>query len=301
MLPPPPTLRLARQDSLHNKDHHTELNSTLLVLPAPSYRQDAVAEDSIQRPAEPPVYVKLLEQEEDWRASGILHDFNNQLAIILSHCSIALTKLPMDSNARSNLERSVRATKRAADLSSQLQIGRAAQAAEFTPVNLNDVVRETVEDLEPWLCNHATLQQHFATDLSPLSGNRALLQRMLTNILANATEATHGQGGLISVKTEKLTVSNHTPVKVPQGLPSGDYVLLEVCDEGQGMDQETLEHIFEPHFSTKALGAGIGLNVALHIIQLHQGIIYIRSKVYQGTIFQIFFPLQPDKVANNAQ
>lgn len=297
MLPPPTAILFAQPESLHNKDNSAEFHSTLLILPAAIYGSNpsTSSEDSIQRPTEPPIYVKLLEEDDDWRASGILHDFNNQLAIILSHCSIALTKLPMESNARSNLERSIRATKRAADLSSQLQVGRAAQDDVFETINYNELVQETVGDLEPQLVAHAELRQQYTHERLAVSANRMLLQRALLNILSNAAEAMYRRNGTITITTERLVITHSEYAKVPRSLPLGTYALCEVCDDGHGMDQDTLDRIFEPYFSTKAIGSGLGLTMALHIIQLHHGVIYIRSKAQSGTIFQILLPITENK------
>lgn len=268
----------------------------MLILPASPHENDSVTttEESIQRPANPPIYVKLLEENSDWRATGIIHDFNNQLAIILSHCSIALTKLPLDSKARANLERSVRATKRAAELSSQLHVGRAAQSDNFTQIDFNNLVRETVEDLEPQLTAHAIVEQHYASDLPPISAYCLLLQRALFNILSNAAEAMHGQAGKIAITTREVVVTNDEYVKAPRQLPPGTYVLWEVSDTGQGMTQDTLDHIFEPYYSTKSIGAGLGLTIVQHIAQLHHSTIYIRSKAKEGTTFQLFIPVNAD-------
>ncbi len=289
----PTTIHLAQHSSLQNKESLSNHSATLLILPAPVHDAEtaaATAAGALQKPAEAPLYVRLLEEEEDWRASGILHDFNNQLAIILSHCSIALTKLPVESNARPNLERVIRATKRAADLSSQLYVGRIAQADEFVPINLNELVRETVEALEPRLIVNATVEQHYAAALPTVTAIPSLIQRAMLNVLTNAAEAIHTPNNTIRVVTGLATVADAAAQEAQQ-LPLGTYVLLEIRDSGAGMDQATLNQIFEPYFSTKATGTGIGLTMSLHIIQLHRGIVQIRSKPTEGTTFRIFFPL----------
>jgi signal transduction histidine kinase len=277
---------------LQNKENLSNHSATLLILPAPVDAEPAAATvgGGLQKPTEAPLYVRLLEEEEDWRASGILHDFNNQLAIILSHCSIALTKLPVESNARPNLERVIRATKRAADLSSQLHVGRIAQADEFVPVSWNELVRETVEALEPRLVVNATIEQHYAAALPPVTAIPSLIQRAILNVLTNAAEAIHTPNNTIRVVTAPVTITD-VAAQEAQQLPFGTYVLLEIRDSGAGMDQATLNQIFEPYFSTKATGTGIGLTMSLHIIQLHRGIVQIRSKPNEGTTFRIFFPL----------
>jgi signal transduction histidine kinase len=251
----------------------------------------AATGDLIQQPTEPPLYIKLLEEEEDWRASGILHDFNNQLAIILSHCSIALTKLPGDSNARGNLERAVRATKRAADLSSQLQIGRTAQAEAFEARDWHTLIAEVVEALEPRLTAVGTLEQRYATDVPPVTVIPTLLQRALFNILNNAVDAIARPPGLIQILTEKVVVTDTSRQGYQQQLPTGAYALFQVSDSGEGMTQATLDQIFVPFFTTKATGMGIGLTMTFHTVQLHRGILHIRSKPGEGTVFRLLLPL----------
>ncbi|MEZ4678632.1 MAG: hypothetical protein R2932_30895, partial [Caldilineaceae bacterium] len=95
----PTTNYFAHSSSLRDTENFTDYSSSLLILPGPA--AEVVAGDSLQQPSGQSLYVRLPKEDDNWRVSGILHDFNNQLAIILSHCSIALNKLPTDSNARS--------------------------------------------------------------------------------------------------------------------------------------------------------------------------------------------------------
>ncbi len=291
----PTTIHFAHQNSLRNKENSNNHSSTLLILPDPAYGPGSAAADmasnSLQKPAEAPLYAKLLGEEVDWRASGILHDFNNQLAIILSHCSIALTKLPTDSNARGNLDRAVRATKRAADLSSQLQIGWAAQADGFSMVDWNELVQEAVEAVAPALVATTTFEKNLAADLPPITLIPSLIHRVVLNILTNAAEAIHKSQGKITIVTEQVTSADLPDQSYQQQLPVGAYLLLEITDNGEGMDQATLNQIFEPYFSTKAMGSGMGLTMSLSIIQLHQGITQIRSKLGEGTTFRLFLSI----------
>lgn len=288
------TLYRAHQNSLRDTETFSDQSSTLLILPDPmvgSGESSAAAADLIQQPTELPLYVKLREEKGDWRATGVLHDFNNQLAIILSHCSIALTKLPSDSKARGNLERAVRATKRAADLSSQLQIGRTAQEDAFEAADWHQLVRETVEALEPRLTAAATVEQTYATEPLSVMVIPALLQRALLNILNNAVDAIDEPPGRIQVRTEKVVVTDTPRQGYQQQLPAGVYALVQVDDNGEGMDQASLEQSFTAFFTTKATGMGIGLTMTRHIVQLHRGILHIRSKRGEGTTFRLLIPI----------
>lgn len=285
----PTIVHIAHQNSLRNIQQHSEHTSTLLILPDVNADPGFASADSIQQPGEVPIYRKLATDRSDWRASGILHDFNNQLAIILSHCSIALTKLPADSNARANLERSVRATKRAADLSSQLQVGFVVQEEEMVPLDLNGVVQEALDAVEPQLLAKATLDVHLQANLPRFHGIPQLLYHAVVNLLLNAIDALKAEPGTIRVLTTSTPLAD--TVDGLNGIPDGRYVTLQVCDSGLGMEQTVLDQIFVPFFSTKMLGAGIGLTMMLHSVKLHNGIIHVQSTPGSGSVFQILFPI----------
>ena len=282
----PTTNHFARFYSLQDTDNLTDDSASLLILPEP------VVEKSMQQPTEQPLYTRLSKEDEDWRVSGVLHDFNNQLAIILSHCSIALTKLPLESNARGNLERAVRATKRAADLSSQLQIARTEQFDEQVTISLNELVREALDALEPQLSAKATLTLNLADSLPGITVTPSLIQRALVNLLLNAIDAIEAPTGEIRLSTEQIIINESTQEGYQQYLPRGLYVALQIIDNGDGMDQVTLDQIFEPYFSTKAVGTGLGLTIALHVVQLYRGMIYIRSTEGVGTLIRVLLPVK---------
>ncbi len=279
------------QSSLQNQQNQHNRRSTLLIVPEVAISPSQATGDSIQSPSEPPLYVKLAEEGSgDWRASGILHDFNNQLAIILSHCSIALRKLPADSNARSNLERAVRATKRAADLSAQLQIGMAVEEEDLAALDLNQLLQETVAVMEPLFGANVQLITNYAPTLPAITASPVLIYRTLLNILLNAFDALEDATGEIQITTAAVALPEWQQQEQVQQIPPGHYVLVEICDSGAGMDQATLDQIFMPYFSTKTPGLGLGLTAAQHIMQFHQGIIHFQSQPANGTIVQLFFP-----------
>ncbi|MEZ4618621.1 MAG: ATP-binding protein [Caldilineaceae bacterium] len=185
----------------------------------------------------------------------------------------------------------MRATKRAADLSSQLQIARADQADERIACDLNDLVRESIDDLEPRLTDKATLALSLADHLPLLSLAPTLIQRAIVNILVNAVESLDTATGEMRIATETFTVAENTRQGYQQNLPPGTYVSLRISDSGHGMDQAVLEQIFEPYYSTKSTGSGLGLTIARHVVQLHQGIIEVHSAPQTGTSFRVLFPL----------
>jgi signal transduction histidine kinase len=223
------------------------------------------------------------------KISGIVHDFNNLLAIILTHTSIALNKLPLDSPSRSYLERAVRTARRTAELSSQLLADMKSRRIESAPLDLNQVILETVDLLNPRLTPKAEVTLRLASDLHLVLANDSQLQQVIMNMLLNAADAIHKMPGHITVTTRNLIVPE-TRHHMPNMPPSGNYICLQVDDTGVGMDQETMNHIFEPFFTTKAAGTGIGLTTTLGIIHAHRGGVQVLSTPGRGTIFRVYLP-----------
>jgi signal transduction histidine kinase len=227
------------------------------------------------------------------KISGVVHDFNNLLAIILTHTTIALNKLPIDSPARSHLERAVRTARRTAELSSQLLADMKSRRTESAPLDLNQVILETVDLLNPRLTPKAQVALHLVSDLYQVLGNDAQLQQVIMNLLLNAADAITMPSGQISISTSNVTVpeTRHEIANLPS---PGNYVCLQVVDNGLGMDQASIDRIFEPYYTTKPAGTGIGLTATLGIIHAHRGGIQVFSKPAFGTCFRVLLPAVAD-------
>lgn len=222
-------------------------------------------------------------------STGVLHDFNNLLAIILSHSSIALNKLSTDHPAHNYVERVVRATKRAADISSQLLTDVTRQWGEPTLFQLNLVVEETVALMETKLSPQVGIKLQLKEKLLPIMANATQMHQIVMNLILNAAEAIEPQPGRITITTGQFALTSRQSHPV-HGFEPGTYVYLQVADTGVGMDQARINRIFEPQFTTKATGHGIGLTATLAIIQAHQGGIRAFSSPGRGTVFQVFLP-----------
>lgn len=267
-------------------------SASLTLLPGDSHIVNApTIVDPDAKPGERLPYVKPTVYDENWQASGILHDFNNLLAIILSHTNIAMSKLPMDSPGRPNLERAMRATRRAADLSNQLSLSLSRRQDDVTYCEPNELVKEVIELLEPKIAAKAQLEQHLASELYAVAVPRLRIQQVLMNLVLNAVEAIRILPGRITIITANCLVEEQQAEQPaePQ-LPVGHYVVLQVSDTGIGMNQTTLNSIFEPYFTTKATGTGIGLSTTLGIIHAYQGIMQVFSTPDVGSTFRVFFP-----------
>jgi signal transduction histidine kinase len=270
-------------------DQQPEPVASIALLPGSTRYSDSTADafQPMQGVSQQPGAGSLTDLE----IGGIIHDFNNFLAIILSHTSIALSKLPADNPARSYLERAVRTTRRAADLSGQLLADIKNHRVEAAPLDLNQIIWELVELLTPKLGHQVELKLQLAPNLRHLLGNDVQFRQVILNLLVNALEAIEEAPGWITITTRNLTVPESRYIDV-DALPIGDYVCLQVSDSGVGMDQVTLSRIFEPYFTTKLTGTGIGLSATLGIIQSHRGAIQVFSTPGFGSTFQLFLPTE---------
>jgi two-component system, cell cycle sensor histidine kinase and response regulator CckA len=223
------------------------------------------------------------------KISGIVHDFNNLLAIILTHTTIALNKLPVDSPARSHLDRTVRTARRMAELSNHLLADMKSRRIESALLDVNQVILETVDLLNPRLTPKAQVALQLASDLHPVLGNDSQLQQVIMNLLLNAADAIPARAGHITVSTANIMVPEGRRPMLNAPAP-GHYVCLQVVDDGVGMDQPTLDHIFQPFYTTKPAGTGIGLTATLNIIHAHHGGIQVFSRPEQGTTFRVLLP-----------
>lgn len=232
----------------------------------------------------------------DWLVAGTVHDFNNLLVIIMSHARMALNKVPADSPARRHLERAIQATRHAADLTYQLLADMDRERTHSTYVDLNQIVVEVVELLEPELASRARLHLALTQELSLVWATPLQMRQVVMNLLRNAADAIAQPPGEIVVRTyEKVLTTQETRTfQGGGGLASGPYVCLEVQDSGVGMTPETLAHIFEPYFTTKSTGRGIGLTATLGIIYAHLGGVRVESAPGVGTTFRVYLPALAD-------
>jgi PAS domain S-box-containing protein len=230
-------------------------------------------------------------------SSGIAHDFNNLLTVILTLTDLARTSLPPDHITQEELQRIATAGRQAANLAHQLLGFSKQKPMTARPFDLNRVARRTLDLLRATWPPSITIQTALATDLPTLEGDEWQLQQVLMNLCLNAHDAMPN-GGTLRVCTQ--------PAKAPADSPSGnveevtinavvsepEWLLLSVQDGGAGMSEEVQARIFDPFFTTKELGSGLGLAVVQRIIATHGGRIDVRSKLGEGTRFDVWLPLK---------
>lgn len=231
-------------------------------------------------------------------AGGIAHDFNNLLHVVLGNADIALNNLTEASPAREPLEEVVRATLRAADLTRQLLAYSGKGAFVVRHLDLSAEVREMATLLRTSISKQATLAWELAPDLPAVSADPTQIRQIVMNLITNASDALGEGGGTITLRTgvTRLEDLDHQQFGGPrQGeeaveQSTGPLAYLEIGDTGSGMSPDTLSRIFDPFFSTKFAGRGLGLAAVMGIVRSHHGLIRIRTEPGVGTAFRVLFP-----------
>jgi len=221
-------------------------------------------------------------------ASGVAHNFNNIVGAILGHAEIAEAQLASDSPSARNLEEIRRAGERARDLVDQmLAFGRRRDVRQ-QPVSMKGLVAETSSLLHVSLPSRIELVIGEVPDSAVASGQPAQLQQVLLNLCNNAAQSIDGVGG-IEIETEVHRIT--TPQSLTHGdLPPGRYVRIVVSDTGRGIDEATVEHLFEPFFTTRLAGTGLGLATVREIVGEHGGAINVWSQPGVGSRFEVWLP-----------
>ena len=214
-------------------------------------------------------------------AGGIAHDFNNLLMSILGRADLALFSLSETSPACQHLEEIIRASHRAADLCRQMLAYSGKGRFVIGRFDMSEIVREMGEMLNVSISKNAMMQYSLAEGLPPVEVDATQIRQVVMNLITNASEALGDGQGIISVKTGVMECDEAclSGSYLDDKLPGGTYVYLEVSDTGCGMDSETLTRIFDPFFSKKFTGRGLGLAAVLGIVRGHKGAIKIYSEV----------------------
>jgi signal transduction histidine kinase/CheY-like chemotaxis protein len=223
-------------------------------------------------------------------AGGIAHDFNNILSAILGNVELAKQDTAEGSAALTSLEEIGKAGRRARDLVRQILTFSRNEPPRRTPMQLSEVVHETVRLVKVTLPPGVELKVVEAPDCSSVLADATQVEQALLNLCTNAILAVGKDKGWV-----RIEVSN-TRLDVPEcsriGLPPGNYVDLSVKDSGSGITPVTLQRIFEPFFTTRQVGqgTGLGLSVVHGIMQTHQGGIDVGSTPGLGSTFHLYFP-----------
>jgi PAS domain S-box-containing protein len=231
-------------------------------------------------------------------AGGIAHDFNNLLHVVLGNADIALSNLPSGSPARGPVEEVIRATLRAADLTRQLLAYSGKGAFVVRELDLSTEVREMATLLRTSISKQATLSWELSPSLPAVSADPTQIRQIVMNLITNASDSLGEDGGTITLRTgvaqpdELRGQGFGLPLEGENSVPPGtsSLVFLEIGDTGTGMTRDTLSRIFDPFFSTKFTGRGLGLAAVMGIVRSHKGLIRVRTAPGEGTAFRVLFP-----------
>jgi PAS domain S-box-containing protein len=229
-------------------------------------------------------------------AGGIAHNFNNLLTGIMGNASLAMDDLPPASPAMGSLAEVVRASERAAELTSQMLAYAGMGRYVVTTFDFSELIRRNQSLIGASVPQTVQLRLELADGLPPVEADAVQMQQLVLNLLLNAAESIEaGKTGTVVVRTGvHHTVEADRGAHDYESLQPGSYVALEVSDTGRGMDQETLSRIFDPFFSTKFTGRGLGLSAVLGIVRAHGGAIRVTSSPGCGSTFRIFLPVRAE-------
>lgn len=226
-------------------------------------------------------------------AGGIAHDFNNILTVILGYCYLAMENLVSEDEYKAAFQQIETAGNRAADLCGQMLTYAGKSPLIRTRVNFWLLVNDVVRMLQAAFKKNVTIVLDLNHRIPEIQGDAGQIQQIVMNLIINAAEAIGTANGTIRVALKKTVFAEDLTIKDTFGsvISAGNYVCLEVTDTGCGMDPETQKRIFEPFYTTKITGRGLGMSAIQGIVTSHDGILLLNSVPGVGTTFKVFFPL----------
>ncbi|NWJ44439.1 MAG: PAS domain S-box protein [Chloroflexi bacterium] len=234
-------------------------------------------------------------------AGGVAHDFNNILTAIQGYTDLTVNTQSLNSDGIEYLNQVSLASNRAANLTQQLLAFSRRQVMKSSLLDINDVIEQMSKMLRRVIGEDITLRVNYYPNLQSVRGDEGMLQQVLLNLAVNARDAMP-KGGQLIITTSVVDID---PLYVTYNLEAqlGKHVCLSVSDTGSGISAEVLPHIFEPFYTTKALGkgTGLGLSTVYGIIKQHKGWITVYSTLEQGTTFNIYVPIDSELLTNEQQ
>jgi PAS domain S-box-containing protein len=221
-------------------------------------------------------------------AGGVAHDFNNILTAIIGYGTLLRMQLPVDDPARAKVDQILGAAERAADLTRSLLTLSRKQVVELQSLSLNTCVAGMQGLLASLVPEDIEFSTEIADEGLTVMGDKSQLEQILINLVSNARDSIC-EGGKISLRLERRDINNSFYGNHTFAAP-GRHAVITVSDTGAGMDEQTRERIFEPFYTTKAMGKGTGLGLAIvyGIVQQHNGHIDVVSELGKGSTFRIF-------------
>ena len=230
-------------------------------------------------------------------AGGIAHDFNNILGIIIGNAELAMDDVPRWGSVHMNLEEIIDASLRARDVVSQLLSFARRTNMEKKPINIDQIVKESLKLLRSSIPTNVEIRKNIAKDIDTILANPTQINQILINLSSNAHHSMP-KGGILEICLKNVELDEDNAAQYSD-LNPGRYVNLKVSDTGHGIPAKVMDRIFDPYFTTKEMGkgTGLGLSVVHGIVKSHDGAISVNSVQGEGTTISIFFPVVEQQVA----
>jgi PAS domain S-box-containing protein len=225
-------------------------------------------------------------------AGGIAHDFNNVLAGIVGNIDFANTSESLSPGGHELLNQALLATERGTDLCNQLLVYAGKRESSREVVNLSELLTEMTEIIRMSIPRTVEVLYDCSTDLPGFECDPTRIRQILMNLVKNAADAIGDQPGQISVQTctVECEKSGFEDAIIGSDSESGRFLKLTVKDSGTGMNEDTVQRIFDPFYSTKSEGRGLGLSTMIGVVREHGGALTVTSELNKGSTFSIFFP-----------
>ncbi|MBU0481230.1 MAG: PAS domain S-box protein [Proteobacteria bacterium] len=235
-------------------------------------------------------------------SGGIAHDFNNILSAVLGYAEIARDEIPDWNPAKHQIDEVLKAANRAKDLVKQILSFSRKGEQNRKPVKIQLLIEETLNFLRASIPTTIDIRLNMAPDCGAILADPTQIHQVLMNLCTNAAQAMEEDGGVLRIDLYEIEL-NGSGSGNDLNLKPGVYILLSIADTGVGISQKHLERIFDPYFTTKEVGKGSGMGLAVvhGIVLSHDGRITVESSAGQGSTFKLYFPrvaVEPEKQEN---
>ena len=223
-------------------------------------------------------------------AGGIAHDFNNILSSVIGFTELALDDVEKGTQLEDNLQDVYKAGKRAKDLVKQILTFARQANEELKSIKVNTIAKEALKLIRSTIPTTIEIRQNIESDFL-IMGNATQIHQIFMNFCTNAAHAMETDGGILEVSLEDVTIDRNATM--PElALKPGNYLKVTISDSGTGIAPDIMSSIFEPYFTTKELGEGTGMGLAMvhGIVKSWDGEITVESKVGKGTVFTVYLP-----------
>lgn len=237
-------------------------------------------------------------------AGAIAHNYNNLLSVVMGNLELYMELTPLSAFDTERLTEAMKAARRAADLSSLMLTFLGQASGNHEPMDLSDICRGCLPTLQESIPKELNFEVNLLLSGPAIKANAFQIRQVLTHLIANAVEAIGENSGFV-----RLNVKTVSPVEICETFrqplewqPQDNlYACLEVADSGCGISTETMDKLFDPFFTSKFTGRGLGLPVVLGIVKAHGGAVTVESGLNQGSVFRVVLPISVENMTRKAE